>query len=101
VETSFEWDPTKAAVNLRKHGVSFEAARLVFADPHAVFEQDRVVDSEMRWQATGLIRATTMLVVTHLWEEAQDMIVIRIISARRANRKERRAYENQDGKNND
>ena len=40
----FEWDPAKAAANRRKHGVSFETAARVFADPYALFEQDRTVD---------------------------------------------------------
>jgi uncharacterized DUF497 family protein len=101
VETAFEWDAVKAASNLRKHGVSFEVARLAFADPRAVFEQDRIVEGEERWQAIGMVRATTVLSVTHLWYETEEVSTIRIISARRANRRERRAYEEQDGKNYD
>ncbi|MFZ1085115.1 MAG: BrnT family toxin [Terracidiphilus sp.] len=46
----FEWDPAKAAANLRKHRVSFETATRVFADPNALFEQDRIADGESRWQ---------------------------------------------------
>jgi uncharacterized DUF497 family protein len=97
VDTAFEWDAVKAAANLRKHGVSFEVARLVFADPRVILDQDRTVEGEVRWQAIGMVRATTVLAVAHLWRETEDGSAIRIISARRASYRERRAYEDQDG----
>jgi uncharacterized DUF497 family protein len=100
VETLFEWDSHKASANLRKHGISFAAARLIFADPHAVIEQDRIVEGEPRWLAIGVVPGrTTMLAVAHLWDERQGQNTIRIISARRANKTERRSYEEQAGEN--
>lgn len=53
---TYQWDAVKAASNLRKHGVSFEEAVEVFDDPLVEIEQDRIVDGEQRWQATGMSR---------------------------------------------
>jgi uncharacterized protein (DUF4415 family)/uncharacterized DUF497 family protein len=53
MSTRFEWDPVKSASNLRMHGVSFEIAIRVFADPFALTAQDRIEDSEQRWQTLG------------------------------------------------
>jgi hypothetical protein len=90
----FEWDPRKAASNLRKHGVSFEDAVLVFDDPLAQFEQDRIVEGERRWQATGIGQGFTLIVVAYAtWDDEQTTEVIRIISARRAEKHEQRRYE--------
>jgi uncharacterized protein len=93
VSTVFEWDPSKATANLRKHGVSFETAARVFTDPYALVEQDRVVADESRWHAIGIVEGFLMLVVAHAVHEENDTEVIRIISARRADRKERSRYE--------
>ena len=49
----FEWDEAKAKSNERKHGVRFEDAMLVFADPYALVEQDRMEGGELRWQTLG------------------------------------------------
>jgi uncharacterized DUF497 family protein len=90
----FEWDPMKARTNQRKHGVSFEDAMHVFQDPDALFEKDRIDEAgEQRWKAVGLAGGVIMLIVIHtIREEDQDEIV-RLISARRATRKERNDYE--------
>jgi uncharacterized DUF497 family protein len=93
----FEWDSAKAAANRCKHGVSFETASRVFADPYALYEQDRIVDTESRWQAIGIVDGLLMLMVAHTTHERDSVEVIRIISARRANRKERRRYEQENG----
>jgi hypothetical protein len=93
VKTRFEWDPTKAASNLRKHGVSFPTAARVFSDPYALVEQDRIENGEERWQTIGVVDGIVMLLVAHTVREQDDVEVIRIISARRADRKERRRYE--------
>lgn len=91
----FTWDPAKAASNLRKHGISFEEAVCVFADPMAVTRQDRVENGEQRWQTIGAVGGFTLLLVAHtLWDDEAGIEVVRIISARRADRKERRIYEN-------
>lgn len=91
----FTWDTAKAASNLRKHGISFETAVRVFADPMAVTRQDRIEHGEQRWQTIGRIGDCTLFLVAHtLWDDEEGIEVVRIISARRADRKERRIYEN-------
>ena len=90
----FEWDPDKAALNVRKHGVTFEVASLVFADPFALSAQDRIENGERRWQTIGIADGYLVLVVAHTAQDNEDgSEVIRIISARRADPKERRRYE--------
>jgi uncharacterized DUF497 family protein len=88
---AFEWDPRKAAANLRKHGVSFEDAQAVFADERArlIEDPDHSVDEE-RFLLLGLGSSLRLLVVAHCYREAAD--VIRIISARRATHAEQRFY---------
>lgn len=95
--TRFEWDPAKAASNLRKHGVSFEIAVRAFADPFALTEQDRIEGGEARWQTLGMVEERVLLLVAHTVgnedEDGEAIEVIRIISARAADRRERRRYE--------
>lgn len=95
--TRFEWDSAKDAINRRKHGLSFEIARRVFADPLALSEPDRGENGEFRWRTIGTIDGFVIVIVAHTVtdedEEGQVVEVIRIISARRAERKERRHYE--------
>lgn len=93
----FEWNPSKAATNWRKHGVSFETATRVFIDQNALFEQDRVENGEIRRQAIGLVEGTMLLLVAHVVKEDGNQEVIRIISARNADRKERTRYEEANG----
>lgn len=97
MRTSFAWDPAKAASNKRKHGVSFETAVRVFTDPNALVEQERIEDGEQRWQAVGIVEGSLMLAVAHTALENDGGETIRIISARRADRKERRRYEEANG----
>jgi len=85
----FQFDPAKAAGNLRKHGVSFADAEGVFLDALALHRVDPDVESEERYIAVGTGSAGHMLVVVYtLRGEA-----IRLISARRASAAEVRAYE--------
>lgn len=94
MESRFEWDPAKAQSNLRKHRVSFETAVRAFADPFAVVAQDRIENGEQRWQTLGLVDGYLLLLVAHtVWDNKDGTEVIRIISARRAEPKERRRYE--------
>jgi uncharacterized DUF497 family protein len=93
MQLHFEWDPVKAASNLHKHGVSFETATRVFADPNALMQHDRVKDGEERWLAIGVVEGFVMLTVAHVIYEDDQIETIRIISARRADRNERRRYE--------
>ncbi|MCX5761137.1 MAG: BrnT family toxin [Gemmatimonadetes bacterium] len=87
----FDWDPAKATLNLRKHGVSFGEARTVFEDEEALVtpDPDHSVGEE-RFVILGLSSALRVLVVIHCEREHGD--VIRIISARKADRQERAAY---------
>ena len=88
----FEWDKTKAESNERKHGVTFEDAMSVFDDPYAILEQDRIVDGEARWIALGIVDDESVVVVAHSIQETEADETVRIISARHANRQERRRY---------
>lgn len=86
-----EWDPRKAASNLKKHGVTFEEAASVFSDEHARLIRDPDhSDEEDRFVLLGLSWSLRVLVVCHFYRESAE--VVRIISARRANRSERDQY---------
>ena len=87
----FEWDPTKAAANLRKHKVSFEAAQSVFFDELAVqFFDEEHADAEDRFLMLGMSSDGRLLLVCHCERARSD--VIRIISARRATASEAKFY---------
>ena len=92
-DEDFEWDDTKAAANLANHGVSFERARLVFADPFAVGRiDDREDYGEDRFTMVGMVEGTLIFVV---YTERGDRV--RIITARRATRHEQDDYFEQNG----
>ncbi len=90
---SWTWTNEKAEVNLKKHGVSFELAVRVFGDPMAVSVPDPYPGEE-RWRTIGQPSSTSpvVLLVVHTWPMDEDGQG-RIISARRAEPHERRAYE--------
>lgn len=85
----FQYDPAKAAANVRKHGVSLENAEGVLNDSLALTIEDPDARGERRYVAVGLGSTGELLVVIYT-ECAGEY---RLISARRATRKERRAYE--------
>lgn len=86
----FEWDPDKAASNVSKHGVSFEEAQTVFQDDLFVaFEDPDHSQAEHRLIIMGQSTERRLLVVAYTERRGR----IRLISAREATRKERRAYE--------
>lgn len=89
----FEWDEAKAASNLAKHRVRFETATRVFADPFLLTEQDRIEHGEHRWQTIGMIDGYLVLLVAHTVGDDDGTEIIRIISARKADPKERKRYE--------
>ncbi|HTQ96787.1 MAG TPA: BrnT family toxin [Candidatus Acidoferrum sp.] len=90
----FSWDERKNRANLKKHGVSFEAASLVFEDPFLISNLERIDAGEERWQTIGMAGGVLLLLVVHTWEEGDAReLHIRIISARRANKLERMIYE--------
>ncbi|MGH7827298.1 MAG: BrnT family toxin [Candidatus Binatia bacterium] len=86
----FEWDPRKEAENRRKHGISFREAATVFSDPLSTeFPDPDHSHDEQRYIIIGMSRRDRILVVAH----TEEGDTIRIISARRATRPERRFYE--------
>jgi len=89
-ELRFEWDERKNVANQRKHGVSFQEAQTVFYDDRALLTEDPD-DTEDRFLLLGLSMALRILVVCHCYREEDE--VMRIISARKANRSERAQYE--------
>jgi uncharacterized DUF497 family protein len=85
----FCWNSEKALINFRKHGIRFEQACEVFADPFFQLV-DATVEDEAREAVLGLTEDWTLLFVVHVVRERS---VIRIISARRATHAQRRVYE--------
>lgn len=87
---TFEWDPQKAESNIEKHGVSFEEASTVFRDPLSLTIDDPLHSTgEKRMVQIGISHKNRLLVVVHT--ERGDNI--RIVSARKATKKERNNYE--------
>ena len=90
----FEWDAAKSRINQSKYnGLEFETAARVFNDASLVLIEDRIVEGEQRWHAIGAVSAALLLVV-HVYREVEvnGEEIIRIISAREANQRERRIY---------
>jgi uncharacterized DUF497 family protein len=99
----YEWDERKNRQNQRKHGgISFELAALVFEDEHCLIGLDRVDENgEARWHALGAVSiepgiAAVLLVVHAYREDLHGEEIIRIISARRADKHEFRRYQEQE-----
>ncbi len=91
----FDWDPAKAASNLRKHTVSFELAATVFRDPlsQSIPDEDHS-EFEERWITMGCAQDGRLVVVCHTDAESGDReTLVRLISARVATPNERRQYE--------
>ena len=89
----FEWDANKGAANLAKHGVSFDEAATVFADAQGLDGPDRGHSThEARFLRLGESALQNILMVAYTVRRSSDGETIRIISARRASRKERAAY---------
>ena len=86
----FEWDPKKAAANVRKHDITFQEAATIFGDPLAVtfYDPDHSVD-ENRFITFGLSLQKRLLIVSHTERGGQT----RIINARLMDRDERKIYE--------
>jgi uncharacterized protein len=90
---TFEWDEAKAKENLRKHKVSFDEAKTVFADALSITIPDPEHSSdEDRFVDIGLSSKGRLLVVVYTGRGE----IVRVISSRRATRSERRAYEEHD-----
>lgn len=90
-DLDFEWDEAKARANVKKHGISFEEAQTVFFDEHAVrfFDPDHSQDED-RFIMLGISFKLRVLVVCHCHRRSDT--VIRIISARKADKHEAKGY---------
>ncbi len=86
MEIEFSWDEYKAKINLKKHGVAFEDATLVFM-MLMPYKQDRFENGEYRWQAIGMVHGQVILLVAHTVQGHYGIDLIRIISARQAVKK--------------
>jgi uncharacterized DUF497 family protein len=92
-ERRIVWDEAKNAENKQKHGIGFESARFVFADPERLFRLDRSEENtsvEERWQSLGMAEGVIFVVYTE--REAEGVNETRLITARLANKVERRTY---------
>ena len=85
----YEWDTAKARRNLEKHGVEFADAALALEDPLALTIRDPDSVGEERFVSLGVDPVGRLIVVAHAWRGER----IRIISARKATRRERKSYE--------
>jgi uncharacterized DUF497 family protein len=88
----FVWDPHKNEINIEKHDIDFEEAKSVFFDENArvIYDPDHSVQED-RFIILGLSEKLRLLVVCHCYRESDS--IIRIISARKASKKEAQAYE--------
>jgi len=88
---NFEWDENKNAINKKKHNISFEEAKTVFYDEEAlVIEDSEHSEYEERFIILGMSASLKLLVVCHCYRESET--IIRIISARRATKRESAQY---------
>jgi len=92
---NFEWDRNKAKLNLKKHKISFERAAEIFLDPFAVsIFDDEHSSEEERWVTIGKNAEKAVLVLVHTFsQEENGQFNVRIISARKATKKEIKQYE--------
>ena len=90
----FSWDAGKALKNYEKHGVPFEEASTVFNDPDGLdWGDSEHTDTELRWKRLGFSTEGRILLVVYTLRRLKNGTeTIRIISARQASRKERKAY---------
>jgi uncharacterized DUF497 family protein len=90
----YEWDENKNKLNQQKHSISFEEAKEVFDDPLQISKLDkRFSYFEERWITIGSTSKHKVLVVANLFFTEDGEEIIRIISARKANKQERKSYE--------
>ena len=88
---TFTWDPKKARSNLTAHKVGFDSVNTVFDDPKAQVRLD-IEPTEERWRITGMTSDGTLLFVVYTERDDDADIIIHIISARKATRRERETY---------
>jgi len=88
VHMDIEFDPVKAQSNFKKHGISFEEAVSCLLDPMALAHEDDSIEGEQRWVLLGMSHAARLLTVVYAIRGER----IRLISARKATRKETKSY---------
>jgi uncharacterized DUF497 family protein len=99
IQASYEWDDRKNRINQKKHGVSFALAALALEDQICLIRPDRMdQNGGQRWHAIGAAQlnegARVVLLVVHVYrEEIAGQEIVRIISARRADRHEVKRYQ--------
>ena len=90
----FEWSSEKNKFNIEKHNISFEAAKEIFLDPMQISKLDHRFDYfEERWVTLGSVTQDKILVVANMFFDEDVKEIIRIISARRANQKEKEQFD--------
>ena len=90
----FEWDNDKEQINIKKHGISFKEALQVFLDSNSIeiFDEAHSDENEERYKVIGLL-SSRLIIISLIYTERRE--VLRIISARKANKEEKEAYEKQ------
>jgi uncharacterized DUF497 family protein len=89
----FEWDENKSRANQIAPGINFDLAATAFYDPHSVYGGPRLVRGERRYWLIGRDLGGNTLFVVYTWRQHEDQTRCRIISARKASRKERSRYQ--------
>ncbi|NJN46377.1 MAG: BrnT family toxin [Candidatus Competibacteraceae bacterium] len=91
----FEWDPKKEKINFQQHGITFEQASYVFADPYALnkYDNEHSEEDEDRWLLLGKSMNEVVLVVVHTFKDQDGIELVRIISARKATKNESTEYQ--------
>ncbi|MBC8384783.1 MAG: BrnT family toxin [Candidatus Cloacimonetes bacterium] len=90
----FVWDTDKEKINIQKHRITFEQASYIFADPFALNKYDNEhSENEDRWILLGKLLNDSIVVVVHTFREIDGIEFVRIISARKATKKEKQAYQ--------
>jgi hypothetical protein len=89
----FEWDAEKERINIQKHGINFEQASYVFSDPFALnkYDDEHSYDED-RWVILGQSLNEVIIVVVHTFNDDDGLELVRIISARRATKREHDTY---------
>ncbi|MEY4910667.1 MAG: hypothetical protein RL761_330, partial [Pseudomonadota bacterium] len=90
----FEINPSKSKINLAKHGLSLEQAIPVFDDPSAYTFGAHIENGEERLKTLGALHGVVIVLVVHTYHESDEGEIIRLISARKADKTERKMYEN-------
>ena len=90
----FEWDVRKEQINIKKHGVSFEQASYVFSDPFSLsmYDPDHSEDED-RYILIGKSNNEILLTIVHTFRDSEGVEMVRVISARKATKKETKTYQ--------